>query len=256
MSVILAVTAAGIYAALVIGVHRWNIGRLRARGGFSSLLRLDWEALVEELLPRPPPTAAWLTGVPAQLPSGDPTPALLRREVPPEVEPRRALLAQLVAGSPPEPSELAARAQAAGFTGGEVGWLQTLALVKTHPEKALERLEALRPTSAAELYLREWLRLTRRTHSANLELNVFATKRRVALALARWGDAPCLYYLRAFASSLVGLNRAAIDDLARAVYFSQQRPFFLRAVLDTPYIAEVRPALVYQCRHALESAPG
>lgn len=256
MSVILAVTAAGLYAALVVGVHRWNIGRLRARGGFGALLRLDWETLIEGLLPRPAPSAGWLARVPAQLPDGEPTPELLRREVPLDLEPRRALLAQLVAGSPPDLREFESRAEAVGFTGGETGWLQTLALLKADPEKALERLEGMQPTSAAELYLREYLRLTLLTHSGNLELNVFAAKRRVALALARWGDAPCLYFLRALANSRVGLNRAAIDDLARAVYFSQQRPFFLRAVLDTPYISEVRPALVYQCRHSLESAPG
>jgi hypothetical protein len=47
------------------------------------------------------------------------------------------------------------------------------------------------------------------------------------------------------------MNRAAIDDLARAVYFSRQATFYLRAVVDAPYIEEVRPVLAYQCRTAL-----
>lgn len=253
MSVLLAAIAAGCYAALVVGVHRWNIRRRRAVGGFAPLLRLDWESLLEGLLPKL--TGPWLPGVPETLPSGEPTPEIIRRAVAPEAEPRRALLTEIVAASIPEADDVEARARAAGFSGGEAAWLRTLSLLKAHPEKALERLEATRPSSAAELYLREYLRLVHETHAVNLELNVFIAKRRIALALARWGDAPCLYFVRALANSLVGLNRAAIDDLGRAVYFGQQRPFYVRAVLDTPYIASARPALVYQCRHALEVGP-
>jgi hypothetical protein len=50
----------------------------------------------------------------------------------------------------------------------------------------------------------------------------------------------------------VGLNRAAIDDLGRAVYFSRQAPFYCRAVLDTPFLQEARPELVFRCREAPE----
>lgn len=250
MSVILAVTAAGLYAALVVGVHRWNIGRLRARASLLPLTRLDWDALLEGLLPSS--RGPYLSGVPESLPTGEATPELLRHEAK-DAEPRRRLLAELVAGTPAGLEDLEARAQAAGFTGGEAAWLRTLASLKVDPLKTIERLEATRPTSAAELYLREYLRLTRETHSGNLELNVFVVKRRVALGLSRFGDAPCLYFVRAFANAQVGLNRAAIDDLARAVYFSHQHPFYVRAVLDSPYIEKTRPALAYQCRHALES---
>ena len=57
------------------------------------------------------------------------------------------------------------------------------------------------------------------------------------------------------ASSLVGFNRAAIDDLARAVYFSRQSPFYVHAVLESPFLQEARPELVFQCRHSLSCPP-
>jgi hypothetical protein len=209
---------ASAYVGVVVGVHRWNVWRLRsAAGGFRPLHRLDWDALLEGL--------------------------------PPEVGPREALLGALMAGVPPP--DVQPKAEAAGFSGGQAHWLELLALSRTDPDAAFLRLERSALTTAAELYLREHLRLTRRTHPLNLELSVFMAKRELGAGLARFGDAPALYFARALASSLIGFNRAAVDDLARAVYYSRQAPFYVRAVLDAPYVEEVRPALTYQCRQAV-----
>ncbi len=252
MSVLLASTVAGVYAGVVIGAHRWNVWRLRsASGGFRALERLDWAALLDGLLPAQPGEP--LAAIPAELPSGAPTPSILRAPLPAEAEERRRVLLQLVAG----PSQITEEAEFRdrGFTGGEARWLATLALVPRHPDRALERLEQSRPTSAQELYLREYLRLRFHTNGLNLEWSVFGAKRSLGLALARFGDQPSLYFARALASSLVGFNRAAIDDLARAVYFSRQSPFYVQAVLATPFLQEARPELVFQCRHSLSCPP-
>ncbi len=252
MSVVLASTVAGLYAGLVVGAHRFNVWRLRsAAGGFRALERLDWESLLEGLLPAQ--AGGPVSGIPEELPSGAPTPAILRAPLPEEVEPRRRLLLQLVVGPTRVTEEGVFRD--AGFTGGEARWLATLSRVRNDPGRALERLDNARPTSAQELYLREYLRLKLRTNALNLEFAVFGAKRRLGNALLRFGDQPCLYFARALASSLIGFNRAAIDDLARAVYFSRQSPFYVRAVLDTPFLQEARPELVFQCSHSLSCPP-
>jgi hypothetical protein len=234
----------------MVGLHRFAVARRRARArGFPTLLRLDWDALLDGLLPegRGAPAA-----VPDRLPTGDATPSLLLRAPSADLQPRHRLLTEVVAGA--APADLDRRAGEAGLTGGALEWLRTVALVRSSPEEALQRLERAEPTSAAELYLRERLRLLHRTHAFNLELSVFGAKRRLSRGLWRFGDRPCLYFVRALASSRVGMNRAAIDDLARAVYFSRQATFYLRAVVDAPYIEEVRPVLAYQCRAALARA--
>ncbi|HEX4621644.1 MAG TPA: hypothetical protein VH208_08760 [Myxococcaceae bacterium] len=236
---------ASAYVGAVVGVHRWNVWRLRsAAGGFRPLHRLDWDALLEGLLP----AAAGARAEPARLPNGAPTPHALLAVVGDDARARQELLAALVHGAPP--SDLMPRAEVAGFSGGQAHWLELLALIRADPEEAFRRLDQGDLTTAAELYLREHLRLTRRTHPLNLEISVFAAKRELSAGLIRFGESPALYFARALASSLVGFNRAAIDDLARAVYYSRQAPFYVRAVLDSPYVEEARPALVYQCRQA------
>ena len=131
---------------------------------------------------------------------------------------------------------------------------KVLTLVRKDPARALERLRSGELRTAAELYLREHLELSLNINAFNLELAVFSTKRRLNLGLLRFGEHPALFYVRAQASSRIGFNRATIDDLARAVYFSRQSPFYLRAVVETPYIEEVRPALAQQCRQALDAS--
>jgi hypothetical protein len=236
---------ASAYVGAVVGIHRWNVWRLRsAAGGFRPLHRLDWDSLFEGLLP----AAGDGRTEPARLPNGAPTPLALLAHLDVDARPRQELLAALVHGRPPE--DLMPRAEVAGFSGGQAHWLELLALAGSNPDEAFRRLDRGNLTTAAELYLREHLRLTQRTHPLNLELSVFAAKRELGAGLVRFGEAPALYFARALASSLVGFNRAAIDDLARAVYYSRQAPFYVRAVLDAPYVEEARPALVYQCRQA------
>ncbi len=219
MSVVWASAAAGVYAAAMIGFHRWNVRRKRRVADLRCLQLLDWGALLEGL---------W--------PSGDG----------PGDEARRALLLSMQTQE--SMSDLDARALALGFTGGERRWLALVRLAKTRPDEAFRQLEASRPATAAEAYLREYLRLTSATGRVNLEVNAFVAKRRLLAAMERFGDVPALYFARALASANVGMNKAALDDLGRAVYYSRQAPFYVQAVLQTPWIAEARPALVYQCR--------
>jgi hypothetical protein len=220
VSVVLASAAAGAYAAAMIGFHRWNVRRLRRVAGLSALDRLDWDALLQGL---------W--------PEGDDASARARR----------ALLLGLRTENA---TDVGPRAEAAGFTGGERRWLEVLALSRFAPRRALEQLEQARAATAAEAYLREHLRLLHGANALNLEWVAFTSKRRLLGCIARFGDVPALYFARALASARVGMNRAALDDLGRAVYYSRQAPFYVQAVLDTPWIAEARPALLFQCRQA------
>jgi len=241
MSVLFAGGVAVAYATTVIGLHRLNVRRMRAQAsGFPTLQRLDWQSLIAGLLP--PSTAP---KAPSDLPP------LLRGEPPAGAEARHALLSALVAGSPVEPS----RFEAAGFSGGESQWLTTLALAQSKPGGALGRLFAAASSTSAEVYLREHLFLRHRVNPLNLELSVFASKRRLASALSRFTDAPALYFARAQASALLGFNKAVLDDLARAVYFSRQSAFYLKVVTELPWVQEARPALYQQCVALLTARP-
>jgi hypothetical protein len=251
VSLLLAGTVAGVYVAGVVGAHRLTVFRRRSAADALPLLgRWDWDALLDGLLPVVEEGAHRDPAVPERLPSGELTPWALCRQVPESARARRAALLALVGGAPPAALEPAF--MGAGFTGGELRWLQAVAQARHDPALAIARLEAAAPSSPAELYLRERLRLLHETDALNLEWSVFSAKRRLALALKRFGDQPCLYLARALASSLIGFNQAAVDDLARAVYFSGQAPFYLRIVLEWPYLQEARPALLYQCRQAQE----
>src|SRR4051812_22908450 len=102
VSVILTgVGVTALYAAAVVGIHRWNVRRLRKQGNLDVLLRVDWDALLQGLVP-PAASPELASDVPATLPTGDPTPLSLRRSVANEHAPRRALLLSLVAGDPGE----------------------------------------------------------------------------------------------------------------------------------------------------------
>ncbi|MBL8914616.1 MAG: hypothetical protein JNM17_28185, partial [Archangium sp.] len=85
----------------------------------------------------------------------------------------------------------------------------------------------------------------------NLELVSFGSKMRINRALRRFGESASLYFIRARASSLLGFTQAVLDDLARAVYFSRQAPFYLEAVTQMSFIEESRPALFRACRDAM-----
>lgn len=252
MSALFAAGVAGAYIAGVIGLHRLNVRRMRARsGGFPALGWLDWDTLLEGLVPEQArgPAPADSTP-PSPVLGGGPPPRLLRDGPWPGFEARHAILSAVAAGLSVDPS----RFVDAGLSGGQVRWLETLAGVPKDPERILEHLESAKATSVAELYLREHLTLKHRTHAVNLELAVFSAKRRLTAGLARFGEHPALFFVRAQASARMGLNGAAVDDLARAVYFSRQAPFYLRAVVETPYIAEVRPSLAQLCRESLDTS--
>lgn len=138
----------------------------------------------------------------------------------------------------------------AAFSGGEARWLELLADLREAPRQVLEELEATSATTPAEAYLREWLTLEHEVSPLNLELVTFSSKRRISRALQRFGHDSALYSVRAKASSLLGFNNAVLDDLARAVYFSRQAPFYLEAVIQMPFIEEARPALLRACKEA------
>jgi hypothetical protein len=240
VSVLFASGVAAVYVAGVVGVHRLNVMRQRrASGGFPTLRWLDWDALLEGVLPPSKAGPADRARV-----RGGPMPSLLSGMSSRGTDPRQSICWAIVHGDAVDDRSI----EMAGFSGGQSRWLRTLSYVKYAPDRALERLTSGTLQSAAELYLREHLALTLRTHPLNLELQIFSTKRRLSLGLSRYGEQAPLYYARALASALIGFNKAAIDDLARAVYFSRQAPFYLRAVLETPYIEEARPALVQQVR--------
>ncbi len=211
-------------------------------GGFPTLQRLDWQSLMSGLLP----------SAPGPVPQGpSELPPMLRALPGREAEARHAMLTAIVAGARVDPSLF----ESAGFSGGESQWLTTLALVQARPHEALDRLFASRPGTSAEVYLREHLFLQHRINPLNLELSVFATKRRLAAALGRFADAPTLFFARAQASARLGFNQAVLDDLARAVYFSRHAPFYLRVVTELPWVSEARPALYQQCFALLTAAP-
>ncbi len=228
------------YAAGVVTVHRVTVARRRALAqGFPTLRWLDWDSLLQGVLP----AAEELDRPGAPVPEGGPSPRVLRRAPSREVK----LLEALVSGT----SVQAEAFGEASFSGGEARWLSLLSSVRDEPRRVLEALEATPPNTVAEAYLREWLTLEHEVSPLNLELMTFSAKLRINRALRRFGEHASLYFIRARASSLLGFTKGVVDDLARAVYFSRQAPFYLQAVMEMPFIEEARPALARACRDAM-----
>lgn len=241
MSLYLTGGVALAYAAGVVTVHRVTIARRRAIAqGYPTLRWLDWSSLLQGLLP---PAQAAQRALPRPI-EGGPPPRVLARAESREVE----LMERLVKGTS---VQLEAFGEAA-FSGGEARWLGLLSRIREEPRRVLEELEVTPANTPAEAYLREWLAFEHMVTPLNLELMTFGAKRRINLSLRRFGDQAALYFIRARASSLVGFTQAVVDDLARAVYFSRQDPFYLQAVTQMPFVEEVRPALVRACQEALE----
>lgn len=238
------------YAAAVIGLHRIQVSQSRRRAeGLPSLQWLDWDLLLQSLIqnhegPRP-------TRLPRQVPGGGPLPRLLRRPVEESDTPKRELLCALLEGLPVNEAQL----EHAGCRGEALFWVKTLKAAMWEPDRAVEMLAANPSATVAQVYLREYLELTHRVNAFNLEWAVFRSKRRLTSAIARFGEQPSLFFVRALASSLLGFNQQAIDDLARAVYFSQQSSFYVEAVLHARFIEKARPALYRQCGLAQRDAP-
>lgn len=241
MSLFLTGGVALAYAAGVVGVHRATVFRRRALAqGYPTLHWLDWDTLLggvlppAELVPRASPTPV----------EGGPVPRVLQRETGSR---ELGLLEALVRGQPVQ-SEAFAEVT---FSGGEAKWLGLLAWLREEPGRVLETLRTAPADSVAEAYLREWISLQYEVTPLNLELATFGAKRRLSDAMRRFGEHPALYFARARASSLLGFTQSVLDDLARAVYFSRQAPFYLEAVTRMPFVEEVRPALARACREAL-----
>ncbi|MDP3155229.1 MAG: hypothetical protein Q8N23_21295 [Archangium sp.] len=241
MSLYLTGGVAVAYAAGVVTVHRVAISRRRKLAhGYPTLRWLDWSALFQGVLPAAEPVKRAL---PRAI-EGGPAPQVLARALTREVE----LLEGIVRGTPIQLEAF----QEASFSGGEARWLGLLSRVREEPRRVLEELEAGPANTAAEAYLREWLALEYDVTPLNLELMTFGAKRRINQAIRRFGDQASLYFIRARASSLLGFTGAVLDDLARAVYFSRQAPFYLQAVTQMSFVEDVRPALVRACQEALE----
>jgi hypothetical protein len=223
MSLLAVGAAVAAYAAGVVGVHRVAVARRRSAGaGYASLRRLDWATLFHGLGPE----YQWV------------------EFVSPDERGGPALLQSIAMGHVLEPAALAS------FDPEQQRRLSALMKIRTAPDELLDELRSRPPESLSDAYLREWLELERAVTPFNLELALFTSKQRLRVALARFGHAPALYLARARTSSLLGFNQLVLDDVARAVYFSRQAPFYLQVVLDMPLAASLRPALVRACEEA------
>ena len=125
MSVLFTAGVATGWLAGVFSLHRFNVRRARQQAnGFATLKRLDWDLLLQGLLPLPREHAAMVGP-----PEGGPGPRLLSGTPAPQDAARHAVLTQLVTGTPIDDQEWSAR----GFAGAEIPWLQTLSRVRTQP---------------------------------------------------------------------------------------------------------------------------
>ncbi len=217
MSLWYASLVALVYASGVIFAYRWGLGRRRRRhGGLPVLATVDWEFLCEPLL------------------------RVLGAEFTVE---------RLLDGPGPDEATQSARLSEA-----EQAWLELLREARHRPELALLRAFPT-PADARSQYLFEALTLRHEVGVFNLEWQVVVAKRRLKAALKANPDVAALYFVRAYASWLLGLTDAAIDDMGRAVYYGR-RPFYARAVVSSPLVAEVRPDLFRQCERTLSDRPG
>ena len=249
MSSVLAAGAVALaYASGVVGLHRLNVHRLRKQAGFyPTLAWLDWDTLLSDVFQFDPKATPITLPQP---PEGGPAPRCLTRAPSSALAARHELLCSLVKGAPVDPALI----ESVGFSGGEARWLGLLTELRESPRVLLGRFEQTPPASVPEVMLHEWLLLTHDATPVNLELAVFSSKRRISAALGRFAEHPALFFVRAKASSLLGFNASVLDDLARAVYFSRQAPFYLAAVLESPFVEDARPALWQACRTAATPA--
>lgn len=242
MSLILTGGVAVAYAAGVVGIHRFTVYRRRALAqGYPTLRWLDWDTLLGGVMA--PPEAPTGEG-PTPIEGGPPPKLLQRTDRTREID----LLSALVSGASVQGEAFAE----ASFSGGEARWLSMLSDVRGEPARVIAQLEGVTPNTVAEAYLHEWLALEHLATPFNLELLTFGAKRRINRSLARFGEHPALYFVRARASSLLGFSSSVLDDLARAVYFSRESPFYLQAVVNMPFVEDARPALVRACREVLQ----
>jgi hypothetical protein len=245
MSLVLTGGVALAYAAGVVGLHRYTVFRRRQQAlGFPTLAWRDWDALLEGVTP----AFGGAPSRPRAPPDGGPVPHALCRSPTPQERSQYELLCELVDGAAPTDP---ARWSGAGFSGGEARWLTTVARAQFQPEDVLLELEDQQSASVAEATLQLALAFEHRVGLLNLELFVFGVKLKISRWLKRFGDHPALFFQRARASALLGLNTQVLDDLARAVYFSRESQFYLLAVNGLSFVEDARPALAKACRQGL-----
>lgn len=245
MSLLLSGVVAAGYGAAVVGLHRFAVHRRRLRAkNFPTLRWLDWDTLLDGLaIP-----SAGFGQLDTSPPEGGPPPIALKGLA--QADAMGVLIRALIAGT-----ATALHEHEVTLSGGDKRWVEMLTQFRRTPVSVLNQLAAVSPQSVGEAYLREWLTITHMSNPLNVELLVFGSKRRINEALGRFGEHASLYFVRAYASSLLGFLDAVLDDLARAVYFSQKAPFYLEAVLQMPFIDEARPALMRACQAARAPAP-
>ena len=143
-----------------------------------------------------------------------------------------------------------ARAERAEATRDQRGMFRSASVAQSFTEAAL----SYAPDSRALHYLAAHVRLTYFTHAVNLEWEV--SRARAGLRRAAEGArAPaCFHHALAHAAALVGQQDESVDELARALYYAQADPFYARPILESPYVARVRPALVAECREHLRAS--
>jgi len=122
-------------------------------------------------------------------------------------------------------------------------------------------LGALRQLGDAPLRSPAWTALaphllTLRLSLAWMELEEFAARRALRKALAVHPAAPALHLVGAHLEAKLGHPDAAVDWLARALYYANGDPFYARPIAASPYIARRRPALDLQARKLLDPARG
>jgi len=214
-------------------------------GGFPVLRWLDWDCLLDGLVPAARPGEPVCPSISWALPDRAPGPRALE-QVPESLRAVRDAWVVLLQWPSAAGAGSAVETLQASLTRAEdQQWVDTLLQARLRPARALKALA--RPNTVREAYLREYLELTHELTRTNLEWVVFRSKLSLKKALARWPESPPLHFVRALASSLMGQNATVLDDLARAVYFSRQSAFYVEAVRRTPYVVEARPALARQC---------
>ncbi len=97
-------------------------------------------------------------------------------------------------------------------------------------------------------YLDAHIRLSYLVHVANIELVAFTQIFALRRALKRFGHTPALHLAMAHAQALLGQMTSAIDELGRAAFYAHGDRFFLDVVVDSGYVASVRPELYRTCQ--------
>ncbi|MDF1566286.1 MAG: hypothetical protein P1V51_24855 [Deltaproteobacteria bacterium] len=118
--------------------------------------------------------------------------------------------------------------------------------------EARQQLKAAAATSDfAEPAVRAlWAKVNLRffSHALNLELQEILVGRHLRKALTEHPHSPELFFELAYLLARRGQVADAIDNLARAAYFSGSRDFYRRPLLEDPAVSALKPGLVAQVR--------